>query len=195
MTAGNEDSARDWVAPGRPGELAVSGPQVAKGYLGDPDQTARRFPVLDHPRLGRSRWYLTGDSAVQDERGLFHHLGRIDNQVKVMGFRVELEEVEAHLRSVCQTESVAAVGWPVVNGNASGIVAFVAGAHAELSAARDALRGRVPAYMVPSKVLALDVMPLSTNGKVDRHALRAILSGHAAGAAAGAAAEPREVRA
>ena len=108
---------RQFLAVGQTGELALCGPQVAAGYLGDEEQTARRFPMLDHPQLGKTRWYLTGDSAYLDEHGLLHCLGRIDNQVKVMGLRVELEEIEAHLRAVCKTETVAAVAWPMVNGN------------------------------------------------------------------------------
>lgn len=175
MHAGVVDGTMNFLGRGQVGELAVSGPQLATGYLGDDAQTARRFPVLDHPQLGRSRWYLTGDSAICDEQGRFHCLGRIDNQVKVMGHRVELEEVEAHLRAVMRTQSVAAVAWPLTNGNAAGLVAFAAGAPVPPAEAREALRGRVPAYMVPARVVPLDALPLSTNGKVDRHALRAIL--------------------
>jgi D-alanine--poly(phosphoribitol) ligase subunit 1 len=166
-----------FLGPNETGELAVSGPQVAAGYFDDEQQTARRFPTLDHPTFGPRRWYLTGDSAFVDDAGHFHCLGRLDNQVKVMGFRVELEEVEAHLRAACGTEAVAAVAWPVANGNgnASGIVAFVAGGNLTPGAVREQLRMRVPAYMLPTRVLPLDALPLSTNGKVDRKELRAIL--------------------
>jgi D-alanine--poly(phosphoribitol) ligase subunit 1 len=165
-----------FLGAGEVGELALFGPQVAAGYLGDPAQTARRFPLLEHPRLGRSRWYLTGDLAVQDERGLFHCLGRVDNQVKVLGNRVELEDVEAHLRAVCGTDMVAAVAWPIVAGHAEGIVAFVAGSALAPPEVKRELRDRVPVYMVPSRVVPIDSLPLSANGKVDRHALRARLA-------------------
>ena len=164
-----------FLTTGESGELAVSGPQLAAGYVGDPAQTARRFPMLDHPRLGRSRWYLTGDLACCDEKGQFHCLGRIDNQVKVMGHRVELEEIEAHLRAVAGTEAVAAIGWPSSNGNAAGVVAFVSGARVAPPDIREQMRRRVPAYMLPGRVLPLDELPLSVNGKVDRHALRKLL--------------------
>jgi acyl-coenzyme A synthetase/AMP-(fatty) acid ligase len=161
------------------GELAICGPQVALGYFGEEDQTRRRFPMLDHPRLGRSRWYLSGDLAYRDARGRFHCLGRADNQVKVNGFRVELEEIEAHLRSVCSTDEVAAVAWPANgNGNASGIVAFVGGTNGhriEAPAVREKLRDRVPIYMVPSRIMSLEALPLSVNGKVDRLKLLALL--------------------
>ncbi len=169
------DADMNFLAPNQIGELALHGPQIAAGYLGDEELTARRFPTLDHPRLGRSRWYLSGDSALYDDAGVYHCLGRIDNQVKVMGHRVELEEIEAHLRAVCSTECVAAVAWPVVNGNPAGVVAFVSGGRLPASSVRDELRQRVPVYMIPAKVISLETMPLSTNGKVDRHALRAML--------------------
>ena len=161
---------------GQTGELALAGPQLSAGYLEDAEQTARRFRILDHPQLGKSRWYLTGDSAYSDANGLLHCLGRIDNQVKVLGHRVELEEIEAHLRAVCKTEAVAAIAWPVVNGNPAGIVAFVSGAALDPATdVREAMKRRVPIYMVPSRVHAIDALPLSTNGKVDRQGLRTML--------------------
>ena len=169
---------REFMADGEIGELAMCGPQVAPGYLGDAEQTARRFRMLNHPQLGWTRWYLTGDSAYLDERGHLHCLGRIDNQVKVMGHRVELEEIEAHLRAVCHTEEVAAVAWPVVNGNPAGIVAFISrgrNGHLEQVDVREVLKTRVPSYMIPTRVVALETLPLSTNGKVDRQGLRNML--------------------
>ena len=167
----------EFMADGEIGELAMSGPQVAVGYLGDEEQTNRRFKTLEHPQLGRTRWYLTGDSAYLDEHGYLHCLGRIDNQVKVMGHRVELEEIEAHLRAVCRTQSVAAIGWPMINGNAAGIVAFVAGCSDAGLDVREALKDRVPAYMIPSRVHAVEALPLSANGKVDRQGLARMLDG------------------
>ena len=132
--------------------------------------------MLIHPELGATRWYLTGDSAFVDSEGRFHCLGRLDHQVKVMGHRVELEEIEAHLRAICSSESVAAVPWPENNGSAAGIVAFVAGARIAPPIVREQLRDRMPLYMVPSKVMALETMPLLASGKVDRKALRDLLS-------------------
>jgi D-alanine--poly(phosphoribitol) ligase subunit 1 len=157
------------------GELALCGPQVALGYLDDAEQTARRFPTLEHARLGRSRWYLTGDSAFRDAAGHLHCLGRVDHQVKVLGHRVELEEIEAHLRAVCDTDTVAAVTWPVVDGHATGVVAFVCGGSLTPAAASAALRDRIPPYMVPHRIVIRDPLPLSANGKVDRAALRKLL--------------------
>jgi amino acid adenylation domain-containing protein len=158
------------VPAGTAGELALAGAQLALGYLDQPELTAARFPVLDG-----KRWYRTGDLGRVDAQGVFHHLGRLDNQVKVLGNRVELEEVEAHLRAAAGTDLAAAVAWPSTHGSASGIVAFVAGARAEPEAMRAALQRALPGYMVPGRVLALDELPLNANGKVDRNALLARL--------------------
>jgi D-alanine--poly(phosphoribitol) ligase subunit 1 len=155
----------------KPGEVLISGPQLALGYFRDEEQTSRHFV-----QMNGKRWYRTGDLGYQDAHGRFHHLGRIDNQVKVRGMRVELEEIEAHLRAVYQTESVAAVAWPVEHGSAAGIVAFVAShgaASSELS--KDRLKKRLPPHMVPSAIYDVAALPLNANGKVDRKALAARL--------------------
>ncbi len=166
MEAAIVDSALSFLPPGQEGELALSGKQLAKGYFKDPAQTAARFRVLDG-----KRWYLTGDLAYQDTAGTFHHLGRIDHQVKILGNRVELEEVEAHLREICGSDSVAAVAWPVENGLAQGIRAFVSNVNIAAAQVREEMRRRLPSYMVPSQVQTLSAMPLTASGKVDRKAL------------------------
>jgi acyl-CoA synthetase (AMP-forming)/AMP-acid ligase II len=161
------DSDLNPVSESEPGELAISGRQLARGYFDDAEMTAARFPSLRG-----TRWYRTGDLVYRDESGALHHLGRIDNQVKVLGNRVELEEVEAHLRDIAGTDLVAAVAWPVVDGCASGIVAFQCGSRVGPQAAREAMRQRVPSYMVPQQIQDVDSMPLGSTGKIDREALR-----------------------
>jgi amino acid adenylation domain-containing protein len=169
------NSFNAFVPAGETGELALSGTQIAQGYLNDPSRTAARFPTIDG-----AVWYLTGDLAYQDAAGIFHHLGRTDHQVKVLGNRIELEEVEAHLRDVSGTESVAAVAWPIEAGCARGIVAFVSGSTASAARIREGMQLRVPKYMVPSQVRVLDGLPLNTSGKTDRRALAVLLSRGAA---------------
>jgi len=161
------DASLNPLVGSEPGELVVCGRQLAKGYFNDPEMTAARFPML----RGK-RWYRTGDLVYRDERGVFHHLGRIDNQVKVLGNRVELEEVEAHLRAITGTDLVAAIAWPVADGCASGVVAFLCGSQVGAPAAREAMRERVPSYMVPQQILEIDSIPLGPSGKFDRTALR-----------------------
>lgn len=148
------------------GELIVAGPQLARGYVNDPDKTSKRFPLI----RGR-RWYRTGDLVYRDGSDILHHMGRIDNQVKVLGNRVELEEIEAHLRTVIGDDTVAAVAWPIVNNNATSIVAF----HCRASVSRDdvlaAMKKCVPSYMIPHRVYCIENMPLGSTGKIDRKAL------------------------
>jgi D-alanine--poly(phosphoribitol) ligase subunit 1 len=152
-----------------PGEIALSGLQLATSYFRQPELTARRFPVIN-----KQRWYLTGDKGIRDEQGIVYHLGRLDNQVKMLGHRVELEDIEAHLREVSGSQMVAVVAWPISQGTAQGTVGFVS--HSSLSPARirDLLKERLPSYMVPNQVHIRDI-PLSANNKVDRKALVASL--------------------
>jgi amino acid adenylation domain-containing protein len=165
------DSSLRFLPGGEKGELAVSGGQVAKGYFKDAQKTAARFPTIE----GKV-WYLTGDLAYQDSASRFHHLGRTDNQVKILGNRVEIEDVEAHLRAVCSVDSVAAVAWPIKDGVARGIVAFIAGTCISAPGVREGMQSRVPRYMVPTQVRFLDKLALNTSGKVDRKALWTLLS-------------------
>ncbi len=155
---------------GEPGELLLAGPQLAAGYWRDRSLTDERFTTLDG-----TRWYRSGDLARQDADGCVHHLGRTDNQIKIFGHRVELEDVDTHLRHVCRCESVMAVAWPVAHGTAQGIVAFVAGSALGVTEIRDGMKTRVPGYMVPRQVMFLDTLPLSANGKFDRKALVELL--------------------
>jgi D-alanine--poly(phosphoribitol) ligase subunit 1 len=172
---GNEAMVLD--AKGRPladglsGELAIAGMQLAKGYMGLPIPTAKKFPVIK-----KKRWYLTGDYAVRDPSGDFHCLGRMDNQIKLMGNRIELEEIDTALRKVCHCELACAVGWPVVNGTVEGIVGFVVAEEVELLPTLAELREVLPPYMVPDRVIALQKISLNQSGKVDRPALLQLLA-------------------
>jgi D-alanine--poly(phosphoribitol) ligase subunit 1 len=160
-----------FLPDGEQGELLLSGPQLSSGYYGEDKLTGASFPVL-----GGKRWYRTGDLAYRDSAGTFHHLGRIDNQVKVRGLRVELEEVEAYLREICGTDSVAAVAWPVNHGSANGIVAFVSGqAGIDDPDVKTRIKSRLPSYMVPSTIHRVESLPLNANGKVNRKELVALL--------------------
>jgi D-alanine--poly(phosphoribitol) ligase subunit 1 len=166
------DSALQVLPDREPGELLLAGPQLSSGYFGAEDLTRASFPML----RGK-RWYRTGDLGYCDSSGIFHHLGRIDNQVKVRGLRVELEEVEGHLREIYLTESVAAVAWPTNHGSADGIVAFVCGqSGTDDPDIRARIKDRLPPYMIPSAVHRVDSLPLNANGKVNRKELVSLLN-------------------
>jgi non-ribosomal peptide synthetase component F len=164
------DSEGAEVPDGMTGELAIGGVQLAQGYLGQPQLTTQKFPVLNG-----KRWYLTGDFAVRDLSGVFHCLGRIDNQIKVSGYRIELEEIDAALRQVSGRDLVGTVAWPIVDGAPKGIVGFVAGTPIDPTELTVALKQKLPPYMVPNRVIALEIIPLNSSGKVDRRALADLL--------------------
>lgn len=175
------DAEGGFLPAGESGELALAGAQVTPGYWRDPKLTAERYPVLDHPEHGPGVWYLTGDLARQDPDGDFHHLGRLDHQVKIQGHRVELEEIEAHLRAVCGGEA-GVVAWPRQLGSAQGTVAFVSGTSLSAADIPARLATRLPAYMIPRRVIELERLPLTPNGKLDRKALLARLEEEGKGA-------------
>jgi D-alanine--poly(phosphoribitol) ligase subunit 1 len=165
------DSELEEVRGEETGELLLGGAQLSAGYFGQEELTEQRFL-----RLRGRRWYRTGDLGYRDSSGTYHHLGRMDNQVKVRGHRVELEEVEGHLREVYGTEEVAAVAWPIEHGSASGIVAFVGRQNeAEDEQLREQMKARLPGYMLPSAVHRVESLPLNANGKVNRKDLVTLL--------------------
>ncbi|KFU81851.1 non-ribosomal peptide synthase domain TIGR01720/amino acid adenylation domain-containing protein [Amycolatopsis lurida] len=151
------------VPAGIPGELFLAGVQLARGYLGRPGLTADRF-VADPFGPPGTRMYRTGDRVRWTTDGRLDYLGRVDDQVKIRGFRVEPGEVEAVLRqhpAVTDTTVAARDGR---------LVAYVVG---DTRGLRDWLRDRLPDHLVPSAFVALDALPLTRNGKVDKRALPA----------------------
>jgi D-alanine--poly(phosphoribitol) ligase subunit 1 len=170
MKAAIASQGLNWVEDGKSGELLLAGPQLALGYLDDPEKTRLSFIKIDG-----ERWYRTGDLALRDGNGVFHYLGRIDNQVKVLGYRVELEEIEFHLREITGCQSVAAIAWPRTAGTATGLVAFISGFNGNLAAVKNELARRLPFYMLPSHIQLCSELPRNNNGKVDRSALPSLL--------------------
>ncbi|MFE1561054.1 condensation domain-containing protein, partial [Streptomyces sp. NPDC058734] len=154
------------VPPGRAGAVYVAGDQVALGYLGRPGLTAGRF-VADPFAADGSRMYHTGDLARRTLGGGLEFTGRADDQVQLKGFRIEPGEVEAAIREL---DGVTDAAVTVADGDH--LVAHVVG---RLPGGPDALTralsARLPAHMVPARVLTADALPLTVNGKLDRAAL------------------------
>jgi len=165
------DEVSSFLGLGEKGELVVSGPQVTSGYWLDEKLTHLKFRELDHPKFGKKRWYFTGDLAYEDNNDVFHHLGRMDNQIKLSGYRVELEEIDAALRRAACCDAVAAVPWPMEQGSARGIVAFICGSKEDLAVIREKMLDILPQYMVPRRFIISESLPYTLNGKVDRKLL------------------------
>ncbi|MBB5628303.1 amino acid adenylation domain-containing protein [Sphaerisporangium krabiense] len=173
-------------AEGRPaaeGELVVRGPQRFPGYL-DPADDAGRFVTVDAAGaataydgttpLTPEHWYRTGDRVRATGDGLVH-LGRLDQQVQVDGYRVEPGEVEAALRDLPGVRDAVVLALTGDAGRVSLVAAYTGGPPSGDALA--ALRARLPAYMVPSSATRLDALPLNDNGKIDRRALARTVAG------------------
>ncbi|WP_433347503.1 amino acid adenylation domain-containing protein [Microtetraspora malaysiensis] len=166
------------VPTGVPGELYIAGEHLARGYLGRPDLTAERFVAAPYGEPG-TRMYRTGDLVRRRGDGNMEFVGRADQQVKIRGFRIELGEIETTLArhpGVAQIVVLARQDHP----GDKRLVAYLVPHHPSPPEADESdLSGRIqrlaeetlPAYMVPSAFVVLDVLPLNHNGKVDRHAL------------------------
>ncbi len=150
------------VPLGVPGELCIGGIGLARGYLGRAGLTAERF-VADHQG---ARLYRTGDRARWSADGVLEYLGRLDQQVKLRGFRVEPEEIEARMLALD------GIAQAVVLVRDAQLIGYFT-AHGELDDAqvKTALAAELPEYMVPALLMRLDAMPLSPSGKLDRRAL------------------------
>lgn len=159
--------------PGCSGELLMTGPQVALGYWSDPEKTAAAFQ--SHPDSGEI-YYRTGDLVRWSDDGeRLEYIGRVDNQVKIHGMRVELGEIEATIKALTDAPRVVAVGYPVDANGISGVTCFIEGPEIEQAPILQSAKARLPAYMVPKKLICVADFPLNANGKVDRKALLATL--------------------
>ncbi|WP_340686953.1 amino acid adenylation domain-containing protein [Amycolatopsis coloradensis] len=163
------------------GELCVRGPQRFPGYL-DPAENVGRFVTFDGERAGvydgsapltEQHWYRTGDR-VRVEDGQLVHYGRLDHQIKIRGYRVELGEIEAALRAQPGVRDAFVVAVAGLNGELD-LEAAYTGVAQDAEVLLACLRTRLPNYMVPRGVTAFDRLPLNPNGKVDRAALAASL--------------------
>jgi aspartate racemase len=158
---------------GERGELFIGGAGLGRGYHNRPDLTAERFvPDPYGPQPG-ARLYRTGDAARYLNQGLIQFLGRVDNQVKISGFRIEPGEIETALCTHPGITSALVLAREDTPGDKR-LVAYVVSGEQSAPAPEDLrnyLRERVPEYMVPSAVMILDALPLTPHGKVDHNAL------------------------
>ncbi len=165
------DGEGNAVPNGIPGELYLAGAQATAGYWNDPGRNRESFVRI--PNLPQDvRYYRTGDRCVQDEDGDLLFQGRVDHQVKVQGFRVELAEVEHHAKGLLSRRNMVVVAVRNASGNTE-LVLVTEGAEANDRELVRGLKDILPGYMVPSRVLHMATLPLNANGKIDRPAVAA----------------------
>ena len=149
------------------GELCLSGEQVTLGYWNNPSKTAEVFRTMNSGK----KFYRTGDLCKIDQAGNVLYLGRIDNQVKIDGHRVELEEIEFHTRVFCGDKQVVAA----VNTSEAGlhfILLFIETEENLEKGLEEHLKKHLPDYMIPKEIITVRLFPLNSNGKTDRKALK-----------------------
>jgi acyl-coenzyme A synthetase/AMP-(fatty) acid ligase len=155
----------DQVAKGERGELWIGGPQIFHGYVNLQEKTNE---VLFEEK--GIRWYKTGDIVFENDFNKIMYVNRKDNQVQINGYRVELGEVEHHLRNCLSSD--AAVVLAHSNENVTELFAFIESEGKSEEQILDALRKNLPAYMVPRSVFILPSLPVNASGKIDKTNLR-----------------------
>jgi D-alanine--poly(phosphoribitol) ligase subunit 1 len=173
-----DESGAD-LPTGQPGEILIAGDTVSIGYLHRPDLTTMAFTLVDVGGVPTPA-YRTGDLGHLDADGMLHFDGRLDGQIKLHGYRIELEDVENNLRRVTGVQQAAVVAIRNQAGVVTHLHGFVqlasppeGGPLAVATALKKVLRAYVPDYMVPKLLTVVDRIPLTGNGKADRRALLA----------------------
>jgi len=158
------------------GELCLIGPNVAAGYFNDLERSSDSFFTLSEPRRFMKRMYRTGD-LVREIKGMLHFIGRKDNQIKHMGYRIELEEIENALVKLPQINQ-AAVIYQRTNAAYGKLIGFVAVSSADVDEhfLLTELANLLPEYMIPSSIVVKAELPKNPNGKIDRQQLHSLIA-------------------
>jgi amino acid adenylation domain-containing protein len=168
------DENLEEVQDGMAGELLMRGPQMSAGYWQDEERTKPAFVAV--PGKNGKVFYRTGDRVRRRGPGkLMVYLGRVDSQMQVLGYRVEMGEVECAVRQASGLDGVVAIGWPLTQRGADGIEVFVEAETLDVTRLVAELKSKLPPYMVPRNIRLLRALPLNSNGKFDRQALLKIL--------------------
>lgn len=166
-----DEEGREIAQPGYQGEICVAGESLAEGYYRNPEQTQQRFVLYPQGGKEQIRIYKTGDMGCYDKDGELVFAGRKDFQIKHMGHRIELEEIESAMNSVESVQKSCCV----FDREKNRIVGFYMG-DPDASEVRRTLKKKLPLYMVPPRLIRMSMMPLNKNGKTDREYLKKIAS-------------------
>lgn len=168
-----KDDNNKILEPGAKGELCISGGQLTPGYWNNAEKNMESFIELVYNGINQ-RFYKTGDLCYFDMDGDIMYSGRIDFQVKIQGYRVELGEIEHHAREFMRGQNAVAIAFENKTTNTE-IALFIEG---ELTAANELtayLKLKIPPYMIPTKIIVENIFPLNNNGKIDRNILKKLI--------------------
>ena len=154
------------MEPGRKGEICVTGESLASGYYRNRRETDEHFKIFCS-KDGNFRYYLTGDLGYYETDGNLYFAGRKDFQIKHMGHRIELEEIESRIEQVEDVQKCCCV----LDNKKNRLAAFYIG-EAENKKIRERLKKILPIYMIPNMICRTDKIPLNKNGKTDRNYFR-----------------------
>ena len=158
---------------GNTGQLCLAGIQLTPGYWNNEEKNKEAFFQTDHNGK-QTRFYKTGDLCYIDEDGDILYIGRSDNQIKVQGFRIELSEIEFHVKTFLEKINVVAVAIADALGNIE-IGLIIESKGFNITPLQGYMKAKMPAYMIPKKIEFIDSFPLNTNGKIDRNKLRQLI--------------------
>ncbi|MFZ9956243.1 MAG: AMP-binding protein [Flavobacteriales bacterium] len=160
------------VPQGEKGELEIYGPQTSTHYWKDEEKTKASFINIEH-RNYKGLAYRTGDLVFENDKGNILYCGRIDHQIKINGYRVELGEIEFHAKKFCEGKNLAA--FTIKNKiGATSIYMAIEKLEEDSNKLVEYLKENLPAYMIPEKIFSIKQLPLSLSGKTDRNALSSL---------------------
>ena len=168
------DEAGKVLGANQKGELCISGDQLTPGYWNSPSKTSESFFESEWEGTIR-RFYRTGDSCFIDNDGDIMYGGRLDYQVKIQGYRIELSEIEYHARKYLKGQNAIAIAFDNKTGNAE-IALFIEDESGDSGSLSGYLKLKIPYYMIPSKILYNKKFPLNSNGKIDRNTLKKLIT-------------------
>jgi len=164
------NEADEIVKPGEKGQLCLGGVQLTPGYWKNEEKNKEAFFYMDHNGLS-TRFYRSGDLCIADDDGDIMYLGRVDSQVKVQGFRVELSEIEFFAREYLQKTNAVAIAFTNQISNTEIGMVIEAG-ELDTKELVNYMKTKMPVYMVPTQFRFVNSFPLNTNGKIDRKLLK-----------------------
>ncbi len=168
------DQNQKSVAGGQIGELYLAGCQITTGYWKNPEKNKESFFELEYNHK-IERFYKTGDLAMVDEDGDHLFCGRIDEQVQIDGFRVEMGEIEKHARDFLKDSNVVAVSFQGTQ-KTTQIHLFIENARVKMNDLKKYLESKLPVYMLPEKIHNIDIFPKSAGGKINKAELKKLVS-------------------